>query len=90
MEKESLLISRVKVFMLPFQIALDVVATNLHTILLIDNILIFFLCGFMFSNHLHKKHNLYAWYFRSSRGDINWKIAHLYIKTTKYLPVHCK
>ena len=37
--------------MLPYNIALDVVATNLHTMLLIDNILIF-LCDFMFSNPL--------------------------------------
>ena len=46
-----LLIFRIKVCMLPYHIALDVVATNLHTMFFIDNIPIF-VRGFMFSDPL--------------------------------------
>ena len=46
--EKSLLIFRIKVRM-SYHIALDVVATNLHTMFLIDNIFIS-VCGFMFSN----------------------------------------
>ena len=51
MAEKSFLIIRVKVCMLPYHIALDIVAIDLHAIFFIDNISIF-VYGFMFSNPL--------------------------------------
>ena len=76
--------------MLPYHIALDVVATTLYTMFLIDDTFIFLWVLYFkitYNQILHKKDNFYAWNFRSLRGDINWKIASSIHKTLKYLPV---
>ena len=80
--------------MLPYHIVLDVVATNLHTMFLIDNILIFFMWFYVFKSLTIKfcvrNKICMLRYFRGSRGDINWKIASSIHKTMKNLPVHYK
>ena len=77
--------------MLPYHIALDVVATNLHTMFLIDNIPIF-VRGFMSLTikFCIRSTICMLMYFRSWRGDINQKIASSIHNTMKNLPVHCK
>ena len=81
------------VFILPYHIAMDVVAITLDTMFLIDDILVFLgvLCFQITHNQiLRKKDNFYTWNFRSLRGDINWKIASSTHKILKYLPVQYK
>ena len=83
MGEKFLLIFRVKVCILPYHSALDVVATNLHTMFFINNIpnFVFDLCfQIPYNQILRKKHNFLCLGTLEVEEVISiGKLPHLYI-----------